>query len=102
MLPNSFDVSSLDLVIGSKDCVFLTLNASMLDYKDPESLDLINKKLQNYARFISSAKYREEFGSIPANILIGHFTDPPDKLKLFASEVSKSTGIQIEFINYNE
>ena len=94
---SGFKTDEINFIATDNEYARLWLNAAyFLKYND-KSLGLINAKLQNYVRFIKSKEYREKFGSLKPKIVIGNFIDPSDKLKKFANEVTKVTGIPIEF-----
>jgi len=94
---SKFDVDTIDFIIPEGPRVFLDLNAAWLDYEKPEDLELLSAKLQNYVRHALSSDYRDKFASAIPTIRIRHFSQPTDRVKRFATEVTKQTGFTVEF-----
>ena len=85
---SQFDVNTIDFIIPEGPRVFLDLNAAWLDYEKPKDLELLSAKLRNYVRYALSGNYRDKFASAIPIIRIRHFSQPTDRVKRFATEVT--------------
>jgi len=94
---SKFDVNTIDFIIPDGPRVFLDINAAWLDYEKPKDLELLSGKLRNYVRHALSNDYRDKFASAIPIIRIRHFRQPTDRVRRFATEVTRQTGFTVEF-----
>lgn len=97
-LSSLFDSDSrIDMITKSADGISLILNAFEGIGESKRDLDDLSARLRTYVDYAKSEDFSSEYGQSKPQIRIFSFSDPTQKVRQFVQEVSKVSGISIEF-----